>query len=93
MLLDGTYTEAVSGHLAISAMNGSASSPITIQAQNQGRAYLDGDGLTIAMRIDNSSYLVIDGFQVSSQDNPAATSAPDHLSRNQTRHPLRWSRI
>ncbi len=80
ILMDGTYTKSVTGHLSIVGKNGSSSQPITIRAQNQRLAHLDGDGVTVTMRIDNSSYLVFDGLQVSSQDNASATSAPDPVS-------------
>lgn len=86
MLLDGAYMKAVNGHLTIVGMNGTPSSPITFQAQNQRQAHLDGDGLTVTMTIDNSSYVVFDGLQVSSRDNAAATSAPDPVDARYSHH-------
>lgn len=86
ILMDGNYTKHANGHLSIMGKNGSPSSPITIKAQNQRFSHLAGDGLTVTMRIDSSSYLVLDGLQVSSQDNASAASAPDPVIAKSSHH-------
>jgi len=86
VLLNGRYRKTANGHLSVTGKNGSSSNPITFKAQNQRLAHLDGDGMTGTMRIDNSSYLVFDGLQVSSQDNPNAVSAPDPITARNSHH-------
>jgi hypothetical protein len=86
MLMDGAYMKRSSGHLTIAGANGTASRPITFQAQSQRKAHLEGDGLTATMSIDNSSYVIIDGIEVSSKDDSSATSAPDPVFVNSSHH-------
>lgn len=74
ILKDGTYTGANSGYPSIdcnvNASNGTASSPITIRAENERRAYINNDGgSTDVFRIYNCSYWTVDGLRMSRADN------------------------
>ncbi len=62
---DGTYTKS-SGYIwTISGKNGTAEKPITIQALNPKKAILDARYVNnIALSINYSSYIVIDGFEI-----------------------------
>lgn len=86
VIMNGSYTKGTSGHLTIIAKHGSSSSPITLKAEDQRLAHLAGDGITVTMRIDSSSYLVFDGLQVSSEDRTGATVGPDPVSVRSSHH-------
>lgn len=74
ILLNGTYNTSNSGVLLVSNKNGTASQPITIKAQNERQAHINNAGNTTSLRIAGSSYIVIEGLQLSSADNAAVTN-------------------
>lgn len=78
LLKDGTYTRGTTGMPAINcsfgAGNGTASAPITIQAENERRAWLKGDGTTTVLRINNCSYWNVVGLRASDADNTSGGS-------------------
>jgi hypothetical protein len=59
ILLDGTYKGANS--MIVTAVDGTASSPITIKALHDGQAIIDGQGLYHTCYVDNSHY-ILEGF-------------------------------
>ena len=79
-LMDGTYTTAANGNISANcsgtAHNGTSGSPVTIQAQNERQAYLQGNGGTDTILISNCSYWRLIGLHVSSADlNSGASDA------------------
>src|SRR5258708_16511002 len=105
-LLNGTYTSGNSGRPQITcgsnANNGTASQPITMKAQNERQAHIQGDGTSVMIYILRCSYWVIEGIYASNVDNTNASSngdstvlvadSSDHITlrRNLVYHPNRW---
>ncbi|HWP93735.1 MAG TPA: DNRLRE domain-containing protein [Thermodesulfobacteriota bacterium] len=77
ILLDGTYDGSNSGYLNINcttnAKNGTATKPITVKAQNERKAFLDGDGSVDTFRMDYCSYWNIEGLRGKSKDNSSSS--------------------
>jgi hypothetical protein len=76
LLKDGTYDMASIGTIALNcaasggnALNGTASAPITIQAENERQAWLKSNGLQSALRLTNCNYWQVNGLRFSSRDN------------------------
>jgi hypothetical protein len=72
MLMDGTYRGSNSGYPHIncdgSANHGTASNPITLKAQHERRAFLQGDGSAAPFLIQNCSYWNIQGLRAENGD-------------------------
>jgi nitrous oxidase accessory protein NosD len=79
VLKDGTYSASSSGYPDVNctgnANNGTASAPITVKAENERKAHLNGDGSVNTFQIRNCSYWVIDGLRIQSADNQAGQPA------------------
>lgn len=61
VLMDGIYYQSIRPNIR----NGQAGSPITIRAQNDGRAIIDGQGVRVPVQLDGwpaGSYYVIEGI-------------------------------
>jgi hypothetical protein len=71
-LLDGIYTGSTTGYPNINcssgAHNGTSSSPITIQAQNERQAWIKGDGSAEPFQLRSCSYWQVIGIHVSDID-------------------------
>lgn len=67
MLKDGEYTTTVHGPLNI-RKSCTRSTVFTVEAQNQRKAHLSGDGSTSAVSVSNSAYVTVDGLHASSAD-------------------------
>lgn len=70
ILLDGTYDNSNSGFPIFKNINGTSEKPITIKAMNERQAHIHNDGTTVSVSGTNCSYLVVEGIQASSIDNP-----------------------
>ncbi|TVY07456.1 polysaccharide lyase 6 family protein [Paenibacillus cremeus] len=80
VLEDGTYD--VKGGFKITGKNGTSSSPITIQAANQGQAVITGEAF---FSIKKSSYIVLQGMSFTNTGNTAVSldgSSHVQVSRN-----------
>ena len=66
ILKDGVYSASNSGYPHISK-NGTASQPITIKAENERQAFIDGDG-NVPFWVSGSSYLVFEGIRIRNRD-------------------------
>ena len=87
ILRDGTYTYANNGQFQANcaiggnAKNGSVASPITIRAENERKAFIQGtgaigpSGTASPFRISDCSSWVIEGLRIENQDNSAYTSS------------------
>jgi hypothetical protein len=75
ILRNGTYTGSQSGYANIdcssNAVNGTASQPITIKAENERQAFVQGDGSYTPFLLNNCAYWVIQGLRVQNADNPS----------------------
>lgn len=58
VLRDGLYD----GCLPLEGIHGSAEAPITIKAEHDGKAIIDGGGTTIPLQMIHSSFLIIEGL-------------------------------
>ena len=72
LLKNGTYNRSNSGYpvinCATTANNGTSGNPITIQAENERQAYLEGDGRGKQINMNNCSYWSIEGLLVTNQE-------------------------
>jgi hypothetical protein len=72
VLGNGTYNSSNSGFPSINcssgAQNGTASSPITVQAQNERQAFIKGDGTAEPFKMLNCSYWNIVGLHIEDGD-------------------------
>jgi hypothetical protein len=79
ILLNGLYSGSNSGYLHIdcegNANHGTASTPITIRAQHEREAFLQGDGSAAPFRIQNCSYWNIEGLRAENGDFPSQSRA------------------
>ena len=73
ILKNGTYNHRNSGLLSIDctrgAKNGTSANPITIKAQNERKALIDGGGQWGVFRMLNCSHWRVEGLQAKSRDN------------------------
>jgi hypothetical protein len=67
-------TGYVNVNCSTSAANGISGQPITIKAENERQAFIDGDGSVVPFNMINCSYWTIEGLHVKSADNPANRS-------------------
>lgn len=67
VLKDGEYRIALHGSLNIDK-SCTASSPFTVQAQNERAAFINGDGSAASLLIANSAYITVNGLRVKSAD-------------------------
>ena len=65
-LLDGTYTGSASMIVPPSGLSGTASSPITIKAVNDGRVTINGQGTEWPVYLGGVNYFVLEGFNAHS---------------------------
>jgi hypothetical protein len=86
ILKDGRYTQMKNDSLFIAGINGTSSAPITFKAESERMAHLAGNGLSVVLRIERSSHLVIDGLHISSKDGSDATLAPDPVLARDSHH-------
>lgn len=77
ILKNGTYTGSNSGYPNINctsnAANGTAGQPITIQSQNERKAFIQGDGMSTPFSILSCQWWVVAGLHIENTDNPANT--------------------
>jgi hypothetical protein len=77
VLLDGKYDLATTGVLSIdcasNAQHGTASAPITVRAQNERQALIQGDGRSSPVKIQNCSYWQLSGLYTRQVDNSLAS--------------------
>lgn len=75
ILVNGTYTAANSGVMqticGTNATNGTAAAPITVKAQNERQAFIQGNGSAYPLLIIGCSYWTFEGIRMESADNPA----------------------
>jgi hypothetical protein len=77
VLLNGTYTRGTTGLPRIdcgsgslkNAVSGTSSSPITIRAENERRAFLSSDGMQAGFEMVNCSWWRVEGLRAASRDN------------------------
>ena len=70
LLRNGTYSTGLVIDCNVDSVNGTASQPITIRAENERQAFISGDGvLSRTFSIINCSYWVIDGLRIENADN------------------------
>ena len=75
ILKDGVYSAGTTG-LPDITKTGTASAPVTIKAEHERKARINGDGCVMSLYIHpGSAYLVFDGLVVNSADNSACPSA------------------
>lgn len=97
LVLDGVYNGA--GNIVVDIRNRacSAAAPLVIKAANERRAHLHNDGRAIgAVYISNSSYITLEGLEISSQDNnylPGSTSETGSGLHIDTAHHLTFRRL
>jgi hypothetical protein len=81
ILLDGVYQRATTGYPDIrcdaGANNGTASGPITLRADHERSALLDGDGNSPSFFMQSCSFWVVDGLRGRSIDAADAPMTPD----------------
>jgi parallel beta-helix repeat protein len=81
LLRNGTYTGSKSGYANIvcgsNAVNGTASQPITIKAENERQAFIQGDGSVTPFAMYNCSYWTVQGLRVENTDNANQTGDTD----------------
>ncbi len=86
VLLDGTYDDDNTGYISYdcsnNAPNGTEANPITIKAENERQAWIDGDGSENAIRIIECSYINIDGIYASHGDYPDGESQIIRISKS-----------
>jgi hypothetical protein len=78
VVMDGNYTETTNGVLEVAGLSCTAGNELTIQAQTERQAFLQGNGLNRIVSVTASSYVILDGLRVKSVDNAAgfAPAAP-----------------
>jgi hypothetical protein len=80
---DGNYTASIGGYVNVScgssAQNGTASSVITLKAENERRARLSGDGTSSPLSMRGCSYWIVQGLTVSSADNSSVSGGGDAI--------------
>jgi hypothetical protein len=74
-LLDGTYPASEIGALAVdctqaTGLDGTPSQPVVLEAVNERRAFLKGDGAARVLWFRNCSYYRVEGLRIESDDNP-----------------------
>jgi hypothetical protein len=89
-LLDGKYTGSASMINPRSGLSGTAASPITIQALNDGEATIDGQGINTPVALSGSDYFILEGFNAHSSINSVILIAngSDH---NTVRRVVAWN--
>ena len=78
VLETGTYTATnvfPSINCSTTAQNGSAPAPITLIAQSQRKAWIDGDGSAVPFQLQNCSYWTISGLHVSDANNASLSES------------------
>ena len=80
VLKNGTYNASNSGYLRVAcgsnAVNGTASQPITVRAENERQAWIKSDGLSNPAIIRNCAYWIVEGLRFSTADNANAPKGP-----------------
>jgi hypothetical protein len=75
VLSNGTYGDGTrTGKININGIVCTAGDELIITAQNQRKAKIVDNGTSVAVKVDNSAYLVFDGLYVTSTDNSSVTS-------------------
>ena len=78
ILKDGKYDGSNSGYPNINgsknANNGTRQNPITVKAENERKAFIDGTGLIDTLRIANLSFWNFEGIYAKSRENHNSTS-------------------
>jgi hypothetical protein len=73
-LMDGVYGDGTStGKLSILSKSCSASNPMTFRALNQRQARINDNGTGIAVNIQDSAYITVNGLVANSTDNSGIT--------------------
>jgi hypothetical protein len=82
ILQDGTYNSSNSGFPDIdgkkNAKNGTALNPITFKAQNERKAFIEGNGMQDPLRIANLSFWIFEGIYAKSAENHNQTASVGH---------------
>jgi hypothetical protein len=85
ILKDGTYTGSNSGYPNINgstnANNGTATNFITVKAENERKAFIEGTGLVDTVRIANLSYWIFEGIYAKGAENHSATDPHGNVFR------------
>src|SRR5262249_33844082 len=75
---DGTYNGSNSGYLNVScgtnAQNGTTTQPITVKAENERKAFLQGDGSDRPVYMSNCSYWTLEGLRAEDGDFPGESN-------------------
>jgi hypothetical protein len=84
ILKDGQYTVSANGRANIDcarhAEHGTPSAPITIQAENERQAFIQGDGMESAFKLRNCQWWIIHGLHIENRDNADNRNAhPAHI--------------
>lgn len=75
-LMNGTYGDGTStGKINIRSLVCTAGNEFTLRAQNQRQAKIADNGTGVAVYIQDSAYLIIDGLYARSIDNPDSTNS------------------
>jgi hypothetical protein len=78
IVMDGTYTKAINGvprlDCTSTTVNGTASQPITVQAQNERQAHITSDGTVNPLNIRFCSYWTFEGLYLQHADNTTQES-------------------
>jgi hypothetical protein len=75
VLLDGIYGDGTStGKINLNNVICTKGNELTITARNQRKAKIIDNGTSVALKIDNSAYITIDGIYLTSTNNPGSTS-------------------
>src|SRR5260370_18387150 len=83
LLQDGLYSNS---ELHVNGIHGTATAPITIRAEHDGKAIIDGAGsASYVIEVKNSSYVIVDGFV---SRNPGPDEAVVIVSRHTDMIPL-----
>ena len=81
ILLDGVYQRATTGYpdirCDVGAKNGTAPGPITLRADHERAALIDGDGHSPSFFMQSCSFWVVDGLRARSVDAADAPMTPD----------------
>lgn len=81
ILLDGVYQRATTGYpdirCDVGAKNGTAPGPITLRADHERAALIDGDGRSPSFFMQGCSFWVVDGLRARSIDAADAPTTPD----------------
>lgn len=74
---DGTYPP-LTVSCGVNMVDGTADAPITLKCENERQCRLDSTGTTPALVVEDCAYVVLEGFDARTTDNPAAKGSSNH---------------